>query len=490
MIGTCKESVRRGLRRFGVMLCAAALFAGIVGGAVHEGRASKTDLMPVKEAAAKKDPTLVLTQGMAEIVEVSGPVSDIMVANPSIVDVMVLQANRLYMVGAALGTTNIIAVDAQGNVVKRMNVRVKIDDTAIQDMVDSLFPEEKVKVIAMGEQVVLSGQVSNPGVSNRLVNVVSRFVAQAQGSGTADIDSSIVNMLTVSGEQQVMLRVKVIEASRQVLRELGISTSYTEPETLPGQPGALRHLGGTLTSTIAGGLSATPMGQGTLVFDNLGTQFGPLSVAIEALEQDGLINTLAEPNMTAVSGEQAGFLAGGEIPVPGSLDQNGNAVIEYRPFGVGLNFRPLVLSSDRISLQLSTEVSAVSSILNNLPTFSVRRAQTTVELGSGGSLMIAGLLRSDSLKSMDDIPGIKKIPIISSLMSSETFRRNESELVVIVTAYLVTPYSDKTHAEKKPSTERQPLAAAFETNIRRTYNRRPLEEGLFTGETAYGYLID
>ena len=491
MIRLSTETVRQAARRVCLIAGACALFTGAITTGWQPSYASKTELVSVASDKQKKDPTLVLTQGMADIVEVEGPVSDIMVADPSIVDVMVLQANRLYMVGSSIGTTNVIAVDAEGNVVRRMNVRVKIDDGVIQDALNDLFPDEKVTVSTVGEQVMLSGKVSNPEVSNKVVNLVSRLVGQATGNA-ADIDNSLINMMQVEGEQQVMLRVKVVEASRDVLRELGISSSFTEGD--PG--GVIDDIAATVASVAGTGLTSNPLGTANVVFDNAGDSLGPLNVAIRALEQDGLINTLAEPTMTAISGEQAGFLAGGEFPVPTSRDEDGNVIVEYRPFGVTLNFRPIVLSSDRISMQLNTEVSALSNQNSynlgglTIPGFSVRRAQTTVEMGSGGSLMIAGLLKSDTTKTMTDLPGIKDIPILGKLMSSESFQREESELVVIVTAVLVKPYEEKAMATEAVSTERVPLADAFQSNIRRIYTRRPLEEALFDGEQRYGYLID
>lgn len=491
MIRLSTKTVRHAARHVLLITGAFVLFSGAMAIGWHPSHASKTDLVSVAADKQKKDPTLVLTQGMADIVEVEGPVSDIMVADPSIVDVMVLQANRLYMVGSNIGTTNVIAVDAEGNVVRRMNVRVKIDDSVIQDALNDLFPDERVEISTVGEQVMLSGKVSNPEVANKVVNLASRLVGQATGN-SASIDGSLINMMQVEGEQQVMLRVKVVEASRDVLRELGISSSFTEAT----DSGVIDGLGATLASIAGTGLTSNPLGTANVVYDKAGDALGPLGIAIRALEQDGLINTLAEPTMTAISGEQAGFLAGGEFPVPTSRDEDGNVIVEYRPFGVTLNFRPIVMSSDRISMQLNTEVSAVSNQNSydlgglTIPGFSVRRAQTTVEMGSGGSLMIAGLLKSDTTKTMSDLPGIKNIPILGKLMSSESFQREESELVVIVTAVLVKPYADKAMATEAVSTERVPLAEAFQSNIRRIYTRRPLEEELFDGEQRYGYLID
>lgn len=466
-------------------LVAAAALAIVAGGAAAV-RASKADLVTVASEKQKEDPTLILTRGMAEIVTVDGPVSDIMVANPSIVDVSALQSNRLYVVGTNYGTTNVIALDAEGNVISRLNVHVKIDDVALKDTVKKLFPDEDVQIVSKADQVIISGEVSSSDVADRVAKIVSSYISGGAGGA---VDNSITNMLTVAGEQQVMLRVKIIEASRDVLRELGIETDVPDYSKAS--------LGGAFsTDASVLGLTTDPLGLATVFYDT-GTALGTMNFTIRALETDGLVNTLAEPNLTAISGEQAGFLAGGEYPVPTSRDQNGNVIIEYRPFGVALNFKPVVLSNDRISLQLQTEVSSVSNqnSINvnglNIPGFSVRRASTTVELGSGGSLMIAGLLQSDVAKSMSDLPGIKNIPILGALVSSDSFQRQESELLVIVTAYTVKPYADqKNQANVVPAYHANPLASAFADNIRDTYAKLSLSPDLFNQDGRYGYLIE
>jgi pilus assembly protein CpaC len=221
----------------------------------------------------------------------------------------------------------------------------------------------------------LTGNVSTPDASNKIANVVAAYFNQ--GTGAPNMDS-IVNLLQVSGEQQVMLRVKIMEVSKSLLRELGIDTQLDDTSLL----GNNDYLTGAIDTIAGTGLTQNPFATGSLIFDD--GNFGPLSFMLSALENDQMAQTLAEPNLTAISGEQAGFLAGGEFPVPSGRDQDGNVIIEYRSFGVSLNFRPVVLSSDRISLQMNTEVSSISRdnsvTLNGLdvPGLSIRRASTTV----------------------------------------------------------------------------------------------------------------
>jgi pilus assembly protein CpaC len=464
-----------------LILALVILFCGAV-----NTYASKEDPLALE---AETDPIVVLRRGMAEIVDVPGNVADILVADPSLVDVMALQSNRLYIVGVNYGTTNVMAVDAGGNVLRRLNVHVKIDDLAIQNTVERLFPNEHVEVTATADQVILTGYVSTPDVAQSVTNLVAQYVGEVQDRG-GSADELIVNLLKVSGEQQVMLKVKVIEASRDVLREFGVETNYEEE-------GGIANLTGQLLADAGAGLTADPLGIANVIYNTGANGFGPLQVIIRALESNGLVNTLAEPNLTAISGEQAGFLAGGEFPVPSARDQDGNIIVTYRPFGVALNFKPNVLSGDRINLQLETEVSTISnqnSISVNgleIPAFAVRRAETTVELASGGSLMIAGLLQSDVTKGLTQLPGIGNVPIIGDLLKSDSFQRQESELVIIVTAYLVKPYADpENHAEiSAPETISNPLAKAFAKNIQHTYAKMQLDPALFD-DNNYGYLLE
>lgn len=408
----------------------------------------------------REDPVLMLTLGKAEVVTVPGTISDIMVANPKIADVVALQSDKLYIVGASLGDTNIIATDREGNVLRRMNVSVNVDTVAIEDLIHNIFPkEEGVKVHMIGDQVALTGIVSTPAASQRIARLVAAHMGEIQEKDVKDIDEIIENLLEVRGEQQVMLRVRMLEMSRGVLKELGLETSANDLDSTAAQPlfdysppTSQNPITGFLSATRRTGLTQDPFGIGALILDTGINGLGQLEFLLNALQNDNLANILAEPNLTSVSGEQAGFLAGGEFPVPVGRDREGNIIVEYKEFGVSLNFRPIVLSEDRISLQLNTEVSSLNQSQGitlaevQIPGLDVRRASTTVEINSGGTLMMAGLLKSESLKGMAGIPGIKDTPVLGDLLSSQSFKRQETELVVLVTPYLVQPFADKTQA--------------------------------------------
>ncbi len=471
---------RNSVRLFAIRAVILTIAAAVLAGGAAQVMASKSDPEPLVASSADV-PTVTLTQGMAKIVNVKGDIVDLMVADPSIVDVTALQSHKLYMVGTNLGSTNIMALDQQGNVISQFNVQVTLDEKPIIGLVKKLFPDESIKIDVFTDQAILSGHVSSPDVANNIRDVVAHYFGELQNL-KGKPDEIIMNMMTVAGEQQVTLKVKIVEASRDVLRELGIESSYS-------QNTGIGNITGDLISDVA--LAASPLGVADVLYNTGASGLGPIEIAIGALENRGLINTLAEPNLTAISGEQAGFLAGGEFPIPTSLDQNGNPVYSFKPFGVALNFRPTVLSNDRISLQLQTEVSDVSSVGGNgsVPSFTVRRASTTVELGSGGSLMIAGLLQSDASQDLNQLPGIGDIPVLGKLVSSDEFQRNESELVVIVTAVLVKPYADQeAQAEKEIVQEAGPLAKAFANNIRKTYASLTLDDELFD-DGGYGYLL-
>ena len=439
-----------------------------------------------------RDPTLVLSRGKAETVELSGQVADVMIADPNVLEVSVLKSNRLYVVGN-IGDTNMIALDEFGNILKRLNVHVRMDGQAVQEAVETLFPNENVQIKVLGNQMILTGTASDAMTANRIRDLASRFY---DGDG-----DDIVNMMDVRGEQQVTLRVRIVEMSRTLIKELGIETNINDPvDSATTNPLFDMVVPGSVDSGIVGqALSATGITNDPAftarVFNNTNLGgLGTIEVLLRALEEENLLNTLAEPNLTSVSGEEASFLAGGEFPVPSGVDDSGNTVFEYRPFGVALNFSPTVTSSKRISLQLSTEVSQRNAAddaqvgTTSLPAFDVSRASTTVEMSSGGSLMIAGLIDSKTVDGVSGIPGILDVPIFGDLVKSKQFTRNESEVLVIVTAYLVEPFKDDSNVQQEPEHKDTPLADAFAAIIRRTYGN--VVDEMLVEDAVYGYLLE
>lgn len=468
---------------------------------------ANADKSSIAKLGTHKVPDISLTLGKADMVSIDGEISDVLVADPSVVDVMAVKSNRLYLVGSALGDTNIMALDDQGNVLKKIDVHVKLDTAKLEDVIVDLYPNEPVRVRALSDQVLLTGDVSTPAVANKIVDLVSRYTADA--TGAVGTESPIVNMMGVRGEQQVMLRVKIVEASRSALKDLGLEANSN------GGAGIGEAAASFATSAALGLSNPTQLGIAALNYSS--GDFGNLNFLGRALEEEGIVNTLAEPNLTSISGEQAGFLAGGEFPIPTEIDRNGNLIYEFRPFGVSLNFRPIVMSEERISLQLTTEVSTTSFDQNlqlngiNVPTFNVRRAETTVELPSGGTLMIAGLLQSDSISGLTQLPGVGDIPVVGDLVKSDTFQRDESEVVVMITPYLVQPFAQNRTQPRAVSTtpdigsidsgtygameapiepDRQLSQAQdlFANTVRRLYGKDAPEDLLSSHHT--GYMLD
>jgi pilus assembly protein CpaC len=371
--------------------------------------------------------------GKARLMRLPMEVRDVLVANPATANVVIKTPRLIYLVGLAVGGTNAFFLDADGKELLRLEIQVQLDVVAVKQTMVKLLPDADVKVTAVNSHLFLTGTVRSPGTSENARQIALRFV---------EAEANVVNMLAVIEDQQVLLQVRVAEISRNVLKELGINlfdVTTNAFTTLTSGDFAVR-LGSTNPTTD------TP-------FINTALTYAPatgdaLTVAINALERNGLIKTLAEPNLTTVSGEPATFLAGGEFPIPVSSDQ-GDIAIQQEPFGVALNFTPVVLNSGRISLRIFTEVSALSNegaiTLANIqvPSLTVRRAETTVELPSGGSLVIAGLLQENSTTGVRGVPGLKDVPILGSLFRNSTLEKAETELIVAVTCFLVRPIDRK-----------------------------------------------
>jgi pilus assembly protein CpaC len=363
-----------------------------------------------------------LLLGKARILQLPTAARDVLVANPDVADVVMRTQRLVYLLGRQVGDTNVFFFDAEGNEILRLEARIELDLSALRATLNELMPKDDVQVTSVNNNVFLSGRVGSAAAAEDARRIARRFVAE---------DANVVNMLEVSADQQVVLRVRVAEMQRTAIKELGLSYAFSRVA------GNFPSIGFNLFE----GLGANAAGSAFAQFLTSNTSF---AVLIDALENNGLVKTLAEPNLTAVSGEAANFLAGGEFPIPVSQDEN-TITVEFRPFGIGLDFTPVVVSSGHISLRVQTEVSALSSAGAvtiggiTVPALTVRRAATTVELPSGGSLVIAGLLQDDITTSVDGIPGLKDLPVLGALFRSARFRREETELVIAVTAYLVNP---------------------------------------------------
>lgn len=396
--------------------------------------------------------TITIPYNKSVIVELPVDAADILVTNPDIVDAIVRTPRRTYLMGMAVGQTNAFFFDARGRQLLDLEIRVERDLTPLNELYAELLPGANIQVNAINDNLVLTGFVPNSIASDQASSLAGRFVGNPE---------AILNMLHIEANEQVMLQVRIVEMQRTLARQLGVdiaaaftsgniafSPVTTNPFSLVG-----RALGGL-------GPNATTGQNFGWTFDN-DDPGSFMNGAIRAFERNGLVRTLAEPNLTAISGESASFLAGGEFPVPSGRDSQGNTTIEFKPFGVGLGFTPVVLGEGRISLHITTEVSELSTEGalqlesrtfvdpetgeittipgTTVPGLTVRRAETTVELPSGGSLVIAGLLQSSTRRNIDGMPWIKDTPILGALFRSQDFQNDETELIIIVTPYLVDP---------------------------------------------------
>jgi pilus assembly protein CpaC len=410
--------------RLGSALAALALTLGTVGAAAPASAQS---------AAARPSETLNLSQGTGTLVRFSSPMTDLFVANDSIADVQVRSNNQLYIFGKQRGETTIYATNKAGRVVYSANVQVGSNVGSVEQMLHLAMPEAQVQAVPMNNLVLLTGTVSSPEDAAEAQRLTQAYV----GEGT-----QVVSRLRTAVPLQVSLKVKIAEVNRSALKSIGVN--LLSSDTTNGFRFGIGQ--GTSIGPASGKVDIPAFGTSLV---GRGSLFGlDLIGALDLAAKDGLVSILAEPNLTALSGETASFLAGGEFPIP--VAQNGGAVtIEFKQYGVGLAFTPIVLADGRISMRVRPEVSELStegSLKTGdfvIPALTTRRAETTVELGSGQSFMIAGLLRNVNSNDISKAPFLGDLPILGALFRSTQFKRQETELVIVVTPYLVRPVSGK-----------------------------------------------
>ena len=374
---------------------------------------------------------VTLSVGTGRLVRLNGVMADLFVANEAVADVQVRSNTSVYIFGKAAGQTTVYATDASGRVIYSASIRVGQNLASVDQMLQLAMPEANIRATTMNGLVLLTGTVAAPADVEEAQRLVQAFV----GEGT-----QVISRLRTATPQQVMLRVRIAEVSRAFIRELGVNLAALDPTS------GFSFFRGARTAILGpngpsfGGLAD----QTTTIGGNASIGGTDIGAALDGRDNNGNVTILAEPTLTSLSGETASFLAGGEFPVPISQTL-GQVTIEYKQYGVGLAFTPIVLEDGRISMRVRPEVSELAtegSIRLNgfdVPALTTRRAETTVELGSGQSFMIAGLLRNTSTNTIDRTPFLGNLPIIGALFRSNRFRRAETELVIIVTPYLVNP---------------------------------------------------
>ncbi|MEM7241029.1 MAG: type II and III secretion system protein family protein [Pseudomonadota bacterium] len=386
----------------------------------------------IKVTTEETSESVLVPLNRAVVLESDVAFAELSVANPGIADIATLSDRSIYVLGKSPGRTTLTLLGADGRLITNVDVVVNPNLSELKELIDEIMPNEKIEIRSANDGIVLSGVASGTRTLARMVELAERFAP-----------GRVTNLATVGGRHQVMLKVRFAEMSRTVGKGISGSVSVSSSDTF-GETGGLIGLASRLADGNTNNdfieLAGDTTGYVTNVF-NLGST--AVSVLFEALENKGLVRTLAEPNLVTISGNEAAFLAGGEYPFPTTTD--GDTVIEFKEFGVGMRFTPTVFDDKQINLVVQTEVSSldtgttVSIAGQSVPTLSVRRAETTVEMFDGQSIAIAGLLQDNFSDAVAQVPFLADIPVLGALFRSSSYQREQSELVIIITAHLVSP---------------------------------------------------
>jgi len=435
---------------------------------------------------------LPLGIGKSVVVDLPRDVKDVLVADPKIANAVIRSPQRAYIIGAGVGQTNVVFFDADGQQVSSYDIAVKRDLNGIRVALRQILPG--VQIEGVGEGVVLTGSVASPVEAQQAGDIAARLV------GTPD---KVVNSIVVRSRDQVMLKVHVAEVRRDIVKQMGIdlsaSMNYGTAVVNFNNANPFTANGAPLVSGNAFSASSILKGLPTV------------TATIRAMETAGVVHTLAEPNLTAISGESATFIAGGEFPIPGgySCDPTTHVCttqITYKKFGISLNFTPVVLSEGRISLRVMTEVSelsndnaitvsqALSANTTNsivIPSIRTRRAETTLEIPSGGSMAMAGLIQQQTKQAINGLPGLDQVPVLGQLFRSQDYVNNETELMVLVTPYVVRAVAQKELSRPDdgfaPASDSQ---SALLARINRIYGVAARVEPIGGYQGSFGFIID
>jgi len=422
--------------------------------------------------------------GKSVVIDLPRDIKDVLVAEPKFANAVVRSTRRAYLIGVAVGQTNIYFFDAEGKQIAGFDVAVTRDLNGVRAMLQKMFPQGEIRVDGVGEGVMLSGSVASAIESQQAFDVAARLA----GDGT-----KVVNNLTIRGRDQVMLKVTVAEVQRDVIKQLGVDLN-----------GSLSY--GSAVLNFNNSNPFTALGQPLVDGNAITGQFKTVAATLRAMERAGVIRTLAEPTLTAISGESANFLAGGEFPVPAGytcdpVSRACQLAIQFKKFGVGLNFTPVVMSEGRISLRVLTEVSELSnenaiqlvqgSSTQTIPSIKTRRAETTVEIPSGGALALAGMIQEQTKHQISGLPGLMQVPVLGALFKSRDYVNRQTELMVIVTPYIARAVAQKDLSRPDDGfADTSDPAAIFMSRINKIYGKpgQPGPQPGFNGK--YGFILD
>ncbi len=384
--------------------------------------------------------------GRSIVVDLPRDAKEVFVANPAVANAVVRTARKLFIIGVANGATTIMALDAEGKQIAALEMKIGREPGLLQQTLKLALPHADIRAVSVGDTIILTGQAETVLEAQKAVDIAKGFVGVST-VGSSNIEGKVINSMSIRGKDQVMLKVTVAEVKRTVIKQLGVNIN-----------GNWEIAGKNLGSSIDNQFTSTLV-QPPNVF-SAGAQLGTAvakQIDVRMLERHGVLRTLAEPTLTAISGETAKFVAGGEIPVPSGeettqpnvllgFNQVSRVSVSYRPYGVMLNFTPTVLSEGRISLSISTDVTEIDADNSmrvgtgaRAPAFRTRKAFTTIELPSGGSLVTAGLIQQVSRQTLNGLPGLINLPVLGPLFRSRDYTREETELMMIVTPYIAKP---------------------------------------------------
>ena len=450
----------------------------------------KSPAVTVTGSIPVKTRFVALGVGKSVVVDLPREAKDVLVADPKIANAVIRSAQRAYIIGAAVGQTNVVFFDGDGNQVASYDIAIKRDLNGIRAALQQSIPG--VNIEGVGDSVILTGSVSSPVEATTAGEVAARLV------GGAD---KVVNSIVVRGRDQVMLKVTVAEVRRDIVKQLGVDLSANMNY---GTAAVVFNNSNPFTANNAPLVSGNTLTGAALNKAGVPT----VTATLRAMESAGVVRTLAEPNLTAISGESATFISGGEFPIPtgvtcqtttsGTIGQCVQTV-SFKKFGISLNFTPVVLTEGRISLKVMTEVSEISTENaltggangTTIPSIKTRRADTTLEVPSGGSIAMAGLIQEQTKQAVNGMPGVDQIPILGQLFRSQDFINHETELMVIVTPYVVRAVAQKELSRPDdgfaPASDAQ---SALLARINRIYGVAARAEPIGATPANFGFIID
>jgi pilus assembly protein CpaC len=469
------QGTRTRSHKWAALCCCLVAFAPLASAVLpHPAMASDLDIVDV---ATENDSNFVrIGLGKSIVIRLPADAHDVIVGDPLVVDAVVRTKNTAYLFARTLGQTNIFFFDENGKQILNLDLDVSVDVKALQKLLERAIPGTKIIADQINNSVVLRGTAPNAAEAKTAVELAEKFMTRiSEGVRAADTPylSTVINTIKITGEDQVMLKVRIVEVQREVIKQFGVDLNSLL------QFGALA-LNFNGFSPLVGGTSLT---------SSYASGTNSVTAVIRALESDGLLKTLAEPNLTAVSGQAARFRAGGQVPIQ-SCNATSGCTVTYRDFGVSLNFTPVVLSEGRINLRIQTDVSDRANDVGGLPSFNSRSAETVVELPSGGSMMLAGLIKDSVRQTISGTPGLKQLPVLGALFRSREFSSDQTELVVIVTPYLVGSVAEKQLATPgdhlNVATDRQTILLGRLNKIYGTPGNNP--DGVYHG--SVGFIVE